>query len=151
MKTALKVTTGIMIAAIMFTSSGCSTADVSGGENSSAAAEISSETETSRFEIPDGFYTGDAHGTVPGYYELYYAYPENYVSMRSEKKKGLFNELGKIYEEEPVFVIDQTTGDYWYCYSPTLDMYGYVESGWLLEAGLVDFVKKYQEAAQTDN
>ena len=72
-------------------------------------------------------------GTVSGY-TMYVSGVDYYLALRTEKKYDERNEIGKIRNGEPVTVVDNTTGTYWYVYAPTLGKYGYVNSDYLVVA-----------------
>lgn len=73
------------------------------------------------------------YGSAPASYEIYYAkVDKNYLAIRSAKSYDAYNELGKMYTGDTVYVIDKSTGTYWYCYSPTLGIRGYVNSEFLV-------------------
>lgn len=72
-------------------------------------------------------------GSAPAYYTTYYAkVDKNYLAIRSGKSFDASNELGRLYTGDTVYVVDSTTGQYWYCYSPYLGIYGYINSGYLV-------------------
>ncbi len=78
-----------------------------------------------------GYFTG--YGNAPSYYTTYYAKVEkNYLAIRSGKSYDSSNELGRLYTGDTVYVVDSSTGQYWYCYSPYLGIYGYIDSGYLV-------------------
>ncbi len=64
-------------------------------------------------------------------YNMYVTDVEYYLALRSEKAYNASNELGKLYNGETVEVVNDTTGDYWYVYAPTLGKYGYVNADYL--------------------
>lgn len=102
--------------------------------SSSTSSKSSTTTQTSKSSgsTSTGYYTGYG-ASAPSTYYQYYAYVNSgYLAIRSAKAYDYSNELGKIYTNQAVFVIDQSTGTYWYCYSPTTKMYGYVNSNYLL-------------------
>ncbi len=71
-----------------------------------------------------GSYTGK--GEPPESYTEYIVDVDvGYLSLRDVPSADESELLGKLYYEDTVYVID-TTGGYWYVYSPTLGMYGYV-------------------------
>ena len=78
-----------------------------------------------------GYYTGYSN-TAPTNYSVYYAkVATGYLAIRSAKAYDVSNELGKMYTGDAVYVVDTSTGTYWYCYSPKLATYGYVNSDYL--------------------
>jgi len=78
-----------------------------------------------------GYYTGS--GSAPSNYSLYYAKVNSgYLAIRSAKAFDASNELGKMYTGDSIYVIDSSTGTYWYCYSPTNGVYGYVDSRYMV-------------------
>ena len=108
------------------------TASSASSKSNTASAQTSKSTGTTTTTNSSGYYTGyGANG--PSNYIQYYAYVNSgYLAVRSAKAYDYSNELGKIYTNQAVFVIDKSTGTYWYCYSPTTKMYGYVNSNYLL-------------------
>jgi len=65
-------------------------------------------------------------------YTVYYvAVVKNFLALRTERLYSADNIIGKIYNGEKVYVIDQTDDEYWYVYSETLGMYGYVNRDYL--------------------
>jgi len=80
-----------------------------------------------------GYYTG--YGAAPSNYTLYYAKVNSgYLAIRSAKAFDASNELGKMYTGDSIYVIDTSTGTYWYCYSPTNGIYGYVDSRYMVSS-----------------
>ena len=72
-------------------------------------------------------------GAAPSsYLEKYYVYVDKgYLALRSEMAFDTANEIGKMKAGETVYVLDKSTGTYWYVYSPMLGKYGYTNSGYL--------------------
>lgn len=71
-------------------------------------------------------------GAAPTNYESYDAsVASGYLAIRSAKAFDSSNELGAMNNGEQVYVVDKSTGLYWYCYSPKLGVYGYVNSDYL--------------------
>lgn len=54
-----------------------------------------------------------------------------YLALRSARAYDASNEIGELDTGDSVQVIDMTDGDYWYVYAPSLNKYGYVNSGYL--------------------
>lgn len=153
----LKGILSVFIAIVLFSASGCTiTLNSNEATNSptitSSAEESkttdttsvnnSSEEKTSSQELNNnddghivpqgqGYYTGQ--GTTPSSYTTYYAKVEkNYLAIRSAKSYDASNELGKLYTGDKIYVIDSSTGQYWYCYAPNLGIYGYINSSYLV-------------------
>lgn len=100
--------------------------------SSSTSSKSSTTTQTSKSSgsTSTGYYTG--YGSTPSSYSTYYAHVNSgYLAIRSAKAYDYSNELGKIYSGEKVYVVDSSTGTYWYCYSPTNGIYGYVNANYL--------------------
>ena len=57
----------------------------------------------------------------------------NYLALRNACSYDKSNEIGRIFNGDTVELIDSSTGNtgYWYVYSPTLDMYGFVNKSYL--------------------
>jgi len=88
----------------------------------------SSKTSSSTSSKNNQLYTGYSN-TAPTNYTLYYAKVNTgYLAIRSAKAFDSRNELAKMYTGDKVYVIDTSTGAYWYCYSPVHGIYGYVNS-----------------------
>lgn len=80
-----------------------------------------------------GYYTGA--GSAPSNYTTYYAKVNTgYLAIRTAKAYDDSNIIGQMYTGDKVYVIDTSTGTYWYCYSPTNGVYGYVNSGYLVSS-----------------
>ena len=72
-------------------------------------------------------------GSPPANYDPYYAKVNSgYLAIRSAKAFDSSNELGQMGTGWVVYVVDKSTGQYWYCYSPDLGVYGYVNSDYLV-------------------
>ncbi len=72
-------------------------------------------------------------GTPPKNYSVYYAYVDTgFLALRSKRNDSNDNIIGKMYTGDMVYVV-KAEGLYWYCYSPDLEMYGYVNSGYLVD------------------
>ncbi len=54
-----------------------------------------------------------------------------YLALRTARAYDASNEIGKLYTGDIVNVIDTSDPVYWYVYSPSLDLYGYVNSEYL--------------------
>lgn len=66
--------------------------------------------------------------------DIYYAKVDSgYLALRNAMAYDPANEIGQIQTGEPVQVLDTSTGQYWYVYSPTLNMYGYVDHNYLVQ------------------
>ncbi len=90
----------------------------------SSSSSTSSKKDTS---YPTG------SGKAPSSYVLYYAKVQTgYLAIRKAKAFDSSNELGRMYTGDEVYVIDTSTGKYWYCYSPILGILGYVNSDYLV-------------------
>lgn len=57
--------------------------------------------------------------------------PRGYLALRSAPGYDYGNELASLYSMDEVIVQNTGDGKYWYVYSPSLDMYGYVDSNYL--------------------
>lgn len=91
---------------------------VSSREASRAVSSAASSEET-----VSGLYTGT--GQPPEEYETYIIDVDvGYLSLRA-KPSADSKTIGELYLDERVYAID-TSGDYWYIYSPKLGKYGYV-------------------------
>ena len=55
-----------------------------------------------------------------------------YLALRNAKAYDYSNEIGEIYSGETVYVVDTSEGLYWWVYAPTLGLYGYVNSDYLV-------------------
>ena len=55
-----------------------------------------------------------------------------YLALRNAKAYDAANEIGKLYTGDTVQVMDNTTGQYWYVYSPKLNKSGYVNKDYLV-------------------
>ena len=55
-----------------------------------------------------------------------------YLALRNAKAYDSANEIGKLYSGDTVQVMDNTTGQYWYVYSPKLNKSGYVNKDYLV-------------------
>lgn len=94
----------------------------------SSAPVASAPTTSSR---NNGYYTGA--GSTPSSYTTYYAKVNTgYLAIRTAKVFDDSNIIGKMYTGDKVYVIDTTTGTYWYCYSPNNGVYGWVNSDYLV-------------------
>lgn len=72
------------------------------------------------------------YGDFPqGGYESYSVNAESgYLALRSAKSSDDSNIIGELYYGDVIYVMD-TSDYYWYVYSSTLGMYGYVDSGFV--------------------
>lgn len=59
---------------------------------------------------------------------------KGYLALRTEMKYEESNEIGELYSGDHVEVIDYTSKDYWYVYSPRYDRNGYVNCDYLVES-----------------
>ncbi len=100
--------------------------------SSSKSSSTTAQSNKSSGSGSSGYYTGYSTAVPKSYIQLYAYVETGYLAIRSAKAYDASNELGKIYTNQAVFVVDQSTGKYWYCYSPTTKMYGYVNSDYLL-------------------
>jgi hypothetical protein len=65
--------------------------------------------------------------------DIYYASVNSgYLALRNAQAFDSSNEIGKLYNGDRVEVMDYS-GTYWYVYAPTLRMYGYVNSEYLVQ------------------
>ena len=64
------------------------------------------------------------------YYVYYVAVDSGYLALRSEPSKDESVIIGEMYSGDEVYVLD-FSGSYWYVYSPSLQQYGYTDSGCL--------------------
>ena len=55
-----------------------------------------------------------------------------YLALRNAKAYDAANEIGKLYTGDTVQVMDNSTGQYWYVYSPKLNKSGYVNKDYLV-------------------
>lgn len=62
--------------------------------------------------------------------QYYASVQTGYLALRNAKAFDSSNEIGKINNGDYVWAID-TSGTYWYVYSPSLGMYGYTNSSYL--------------------
>jgi len=66
-------------------------------------------------------------------YKIYKAIAQKgYLALRNEKNASDENIIGELYYGYKVYVID-SSGNYWYVYSPDLGMYGFVNSEYVTE------------------
>ena len=87
--------------------------------------------EMSSGSTSSGYYIGN--GNAPENYTKYYANVNSgYLAIRSNGSYNDENVIGKLYTGDEVYVIDTSTGTYWYCYSPSNGVYGYVNSNYLV-------------------
>lgn len=81
------------------------------------------------------FYTGS--GAAPQTYiaTKYARVQTGYLGLRSSANRpnGDTNVIGEMYTNYRVYVIDTSTGQYWYCYCPDLGMYGFTDSKYLYD------------------
>ena len=56
---------------------------------------------------------------------------KGYLALRSYKAYHESNEIGELYTDDIVQVIDTSDSQYWYVYSPKLNTYGYVNQTYL--------------------
>lgn len=59
---------------------------------------------------------------------------KGYLALRTEMRYDEANEIGELYTGDHVEVIDYTSKDYWYVYSPKYDRYGYVNCNYLVDS-----------------
>lgn len=98
----------------------------------STASSAKPSANTNKPAQQNSYYTGPSSG-APANYSLYYAKVNTgYLAIRSAKAFDSSNELGRMYTGDSVYVVDKSTGTYWYCYSPTTGIYGYVNSDYLV-------------------
>ena len=78
-------------------------------------------------------YTGK--GNAPEHFTTYYAKVDSgYLAIRNTKSYNAENEIEKMSTGATVYVVDTSTGRYWYCYQPDMKIYGYVDSNYLVAA-----------------
>lgn len=99
--------------------------------------------------MPDDKHIGT--GAAPAsYLAKYYVYVDKgYLALRSAKAFDSANEIGKMKAGETVYVIDNTTGTYWYVYSPTLGKYGYTNCAYLYSTLPSFYSKTYTVKVQS--
>ena len=103
-----------------------STASKAQTQNSTAQAQPQTQSTGS-------YYTGT--GSTPSNYSTYYAKVNTgYLAIRTAKAYDDSNIIGQMYTGYKVYVIDKSTGTYWYCYSPDNGVYGYVNSNYLVSS-----------------
>ncbi len=56
---------------------------------------------------------------------------DGYLALRTAKAFDYNNEIGKLYTDDKVEVLDTSDSQYWYVYSPKHDKYGYVNKDYL--------------------
>ena len=107
--------------------------DTSSAQTQSKAATSSQAQTQPQPTTPktnSGYYTGA--GSTPSNYTTYYAKVNTgYLAIRTAKAYDDSNIIGQMYTGDKVYVIDTSTGTYWYCYSPNNGVYGYVNSNYL--------------------
>ena len=104
-----------------------STASKAQTQTSTTQAQTQKQTQSS------GYYTGT--GSTPSSYSTYYAKVNTgYLAIRTAKSYDDSNIIGQMYTGYKVYVIDKSTGTYWYCYSPDNGVYGYVNSNYLVSS-----------------
>lgn len=64
-----------------------------------------------------------------------------YLALRSGMAFNYNNELGALYSDDTVDVIDYSDPTFWYVYSPKLNQRGYVDRSYLIRASFVRYVK----------
>lgn len=93
----------------------------------------SSKAASAKQQQPSGDNRTIGSGPAPANYTVYYASVKSgYLAIRSAKAFNAANEIGKLYTGDSVYVVDTSTGTYWYCYAPSLGLYGYVNSDYLV-------------------
>lgn len=73
---------------------------------------------------------GPAAAPVSHLGQYYASVQKGYLALRNAKAFDNSNEIGQMNNGDPVWAIE-TSGTYWYVYSPSLGMYGYTNSGYL--------------------
>lgn len=101
---------------------------VSSEVSSTVSSEVSSAPESSgvssKEETVSGLYTGK--GEPPENYTVYIVDVDvGYLSLRDVPSADKSKVIGELYYEDKVYILD-TSGEFWYAYSPALGMYGYV-------------------------
>lgn len=67
-------------------------------------------------------------------YTVYYASVDSgYLALRTGKAYDYRNEIGCIYNGEPVYVVETPKETYWYVFAPGLNLWGYVNSNYLVK------------------
>ena len=105
----------------------------SSSSSKAASSKTTSSKKTAASSAPksSGYPTGA--GSTPANYSVYYAKVNTgYLAIRSAKSFDSSNELGRMYTGSTVYVVDKSTGTYWYCYQPDMGIYGYVNSDYLV-------------------
>lgn len=74
---------------------------------------------------------GDAPEEYLGVYSA--KVDSGYLAVRSAKEFRDDNVIGRLNTGDLVYVLDDSTGTYWYCYSQKEGIYGYVDSRYLLK------------------
>lgn len=96
----------------------------------SETSSKSSSSGSSSNSKSDGYYIGQ--GVPPTSYSLYYAKVNSgYLAVRSAAAFDDSNVMGKLYTGDIVYAIAQS-GTYWYCYAPSVGLYGYIDSRYLV-------------------
>lgn len=80
-------------------------------------------------QAPDKVF-GPAAAPVSHLGEYYVSVQKGYLALRNAKAFDTSNEIGQMNNGEAVWAME-TSGTYWYVYSPSLGMYGYTNSGYL--------------------
>lgn len=97
---------------------------------SKSESKTESKTESNVSEAERIIGIGDAPTSK---YNVYSVDVESgYLALRSEQNSGDYCIIGELYTGEEAYVID-SSGYYWYVYSPTLGMYGYANSEFLVK------------------
>lgn len=112
-----------------------SSAAASSKASSSKAAASSQAAQPAPAPAPavqNNRFTG--YGSAPANYTTYYAKVNSgYLALRSTPERANdTNVIGQMYTGYAVYVVDTSPGTYWYAYCPTLGMYGYTDSNYLL-------------------
>lgn len=82
------------------------------------------------------YYTGSGSAPTSYLYTKYAKVQTGYLGLRSSANRpaGDTNVIGQMYTGYRVYVIDTSTGNYWYCYCPELGMYGFTDSAYLSDS-----------------
>lgn len=101
---------------------------------SSPNANVDSETSSSsESSIVPSQYVGAGEAPVSGYTYYVVDVDIGYLSLRSAPSSDPANEIGKLYYQESVYVIE-SDGEFWYVYAPSCGKYGFVkgDNGYLI-------------------
>lgn len=98
-------------------------------ESSSKSSSLQSAATANNTTNNSGYYIGS--GSAPTSYSKYYAKVNSgYLAVRSAQNASDSNIIGKLYTGDTVYVISYP-GTYWYCYAPSLGIYGFINGSYL--------------------